>query len=245
MGANWQYYQQQASQGGGRGQRPGGQQYGGGYTSGDFGGFEGGEFSDFFESFFGRGAAGGSSFGGGQGRTRAFRGSDLQAEMTVSLEDALHGATKQISLNGQALNLKIKQGIADGQILRLKGKGNPGANGGPAGDLLLTIYVAEHPRYKRKGDDLYFDQTLDVFTAMLGGKISVQTIDKTISMNIPAGTDSDKVFRLKGMGMPRYDKPDERGDAYARMSIITPKNLTEEQKEQLGQIANPKTASHA
>src|SRR4051812_39842901 len=129
MGANWKYYEQQAAQGGYG--RQGGQQYGGGYSSGDFQGFEGGDFSDFFESFFGGG--GGSPFGGGgQRRTQAYRGSDLQAEMSISLEDAFHGATKQISINNQSLNLKIKPGIADGQTLRLKGKGNPGANGGPA-----------------------------------------------------------------------------------------------------------------
>jgi curved DNA-binding protein len=244
MGANWKYYEQQAAQGGyNRGQR--GQQHGGGYTSGDFQGFEGGDFSDFFESFFG-GGGGGSPFGsgGGQRRTQAYRGSDLQAEMTISFDDAFHGATKQISINNQSLNLKIKPGIADGQILRLKGKGNPGSNG-PAGDLLLAIHVAEHPRFKREGNDLHFDQPLDAFIAILGGKVSVQTMDKTISMNIPAGTDSNKIFRLKGMGMPLYDQPDKRGDAFARMVIVTPKNLTEEQRELLNQVANPKSASHA
>jgi curved DNA-binding protein len=233
LGANWKYYQQQAQQGQHqRQQRPGGGQgFGGGGSFEGFGG--GGDFSDFFDAFFGQGAGGFSSSQGGQRRQHSFRGQDLQAQMEISLEDAFHGTTKQISLNEQSLNLKIKAGITDGQILRLKGKGHSGANGGQAGDLLLTILVAKHPRFERKGDDLHFDQPLDAFTAIIGGKVSVHTMDKTIQMNIPAGTDSNKLFRLKGMGMPVYGSADKRGDAYARMVITVPKNLTEEQKAQL------------
>ncbi len=230
LGENWQHYQQ----GGGGGQygfgggRPGGggQQY---YSSSDEGGF-----SDFFESFFGRGGGG---FGGGRQRTQQIKGEDYQAETTITLEEAFQGTTRQVNLANQKLNLKLKPGIADGQVLRMKEKGGPGMNGGPHGDLFITIHVQKHPRFTRKGDDLYFDHSLDAFTAILGGKLPVDTIDKTININIPPGTDSDKTFRLKEMGMPEYSNPRQRGDSYVKVVITVPKNLSEKDKETLAKIA--------
>jgi curved DNA-binding protein len=227
LGENWQQHQQgnaynaqYARQGGGR---QGGQQY---YTEDDA------QFSDFFESIFGRGA------GGGSARQRGGRkGEDYQAETTITLEEAFHGTSRQLNLSTQKLNLKLKPGIADGQVLRMKDKGGPGMNGGANGDLFITIHVQEDELYKRQGDDLYFDQPLDAYTAILGGKLSVQAIDKALKINIPEGTDSDKTFRLKGMGMPVYGDATARGDAYVRVMITVPKNLSEEDKEVLGQLA--------
>jgi curved DNA-binding protein len=158
--------------------------------------------------------------------------------MEISLEDAYHGGSKQISLNGQKINLKLKPGLRDGQVLRMKGKGSEGINGGENGDLLISIVVGEHPKFKRKENDLYFDNDLDIYTAVLGGKVSVQTMDKTIQMNIPEGTDSDKTFRLKGMGMPLYENPEVRGDAFVRMVIKTPKNLSPKEKELFTQLTD-------
>lgn len=229
LGANWQTYQQ-----GGGFQDFGGSRQGHG-NSGRGGTFyssenEGG-FSDFFESLFGSSAG----FGGGSRRT-AMKGEDYQAETTITLEEAFHGTTRQVNLATQTLNLKLKPGIADGQVLRMKEKGGPGYNNGPAGDLFITIHVQKHPRYTRKGDDLYFDSPLDVFTAMLGGKLAVQAIDKTLNINIPPGTDSDKTFRLKEMGMPEYSNPKQRGDAYVRVVITVPKNLSEKDREVLSRF---------
>ena len=158
--------------------------------------------------------------------------------MEISLEDAYRGGSKQITLDGQKINLKLKPGLRDGQVLRMKGKGNEGYNGGEHGDLLITIMIGEHPRFKRKGNDLYFDNDINVYTAVLGGKVPVETMDKTIQMNIPAGTDSDKTFRLKGMGMPVYENPDTHGDAFVRVVIKTPKNLSEKEKELFNQLAD-------
>jgi curved DNA-binding protein len=208
--------------------RQGGQQF---YSSEDS------QFSDFFESVFGSGARAG--FGGGskqRGRMQR-QGEDHQAETTITLEEAFNGTTRQVNLANQTLNLKLKPGIADGQILRMKEKGGPGINGGPNGDLFITIHVQKHPRFERKGDDLYFDQPLDAYTAILGGKLAVQTIDKTIKINIPEGTDSDKVFRLKEMGMPEYSNPKQRGDSYVSVHIVVPKNLSAEDKEILAKLA--------
>jgi curved DNA-binding protein len=228
LGANWKAYSQQ-------GQQYSGQRSYGGKRQHDFGDGFGGEFSDFFESFFGGG------FSGYQEefrQPRARKGADLSAEMEFTLHDAYHGATKQVSIDGEKVNLKIKPGIREGQVLRMKGKGNPGTGGGPNGDLLITVHISKDSVYDRRGDDLYFDQPIDIFTPMLGGKISIKGIDKTISIEIPAGTDSNRVFRLKGMGMPRFEDPPSRGDAYVRLIIHVPKNLSEEELKLFTQFAS-------
>jgi curved DNA-binding protein len=231
LGANWQQAQQAGNPYGynpGQGRRSGKQSYQ--YPGGGEGGF-----SDFFESFFGSGSAG----FGGSGRRSATpaKGEDFQAETTISLEEAFSGTTRQLNLGDHKLNLKLKPGIDDGQVLRMKEKGGPGANGGPAGDLFITIHVRKDEVYERRGDDLYFDHPLDAFTAILGGKIPVHTIDKTLNINIPPGTDSGKVFRLKGMGMPNYKDARQRGDSYVKVEITVPKHLTDGEIATLTEIA--------
>jgi curved DNA-binding protein len=228
MGANWQQY---ANNPYGQGRPAGGPQ---GFNTEEFYG-DGSQFSSFFESIFG---GGGGGFGNQRRRTnRPSRGQDAEATIELTLEESFHGTSRQVTLDGAKLNLKFKPGTAEGQILRLKGKGNPGQGGGENGDLLITVHIAPNPRYELKGNDLYFDQPLDLYTAVLGGKVTVQTIDKAVNMNIPAGTDSHKTLRLKGMGMPIFNKPDERGDAYVRMVLTTPKNLSEEEKELFEKLA--------
>jgi len=240
LGENWQQYQQApgaSGYDGGRG--TGGRNYS--YTSGGEG-----DFSDFFESIFGSGSGfgGGTSGFGGRGRRSSapMRGEDQEAETTLTLEEAYTGTTRQVNLGEQKLNLKLKPGIAQDQVLRMKGKGGAGRNGGPNGDLMIAIHIARDARFDRKGDDLYFDEPLDVFTAVLGGKIHVNVFDKTVSVQVPAGTDSNKVFRLKGMGMPRYDTPGERGDSFVRMVIQVPKNPSAEDKELWMRLARRKQA---
>ena len=235
LGENWQQYEQQQANGGNfYGQQRGRQQ--GGFNVEDFGG-EGG-FSDFFESIFGSGGFGGGFGGGGSKKSnRPAKGHDLQTEMDISLEEAFNGGPKQISLNGQLLKLTLQPGIKEGQIIRLKGKGAEGFGGGSTGDLLITIHIAKHPRYEIKGNDIYFDQPVDIYKAVLGGKIAVQLIDKQIMMDIPAGTDSGKKFRLKGMGMRRFEKPETRGDAYVRIQIGVPKSLTQKEKDLFEHLA--------
>jgi curved DNA-binding protein len=224
LGSDWQQYAQQnyGGQGGsaqGRGRRS--RQFSEGDEEG---------FSDFFESIFG--------FSGSSRRSNVqMKGEDYSAEATISLEEAFHGTTRQINLTNQKLNLNLKPGIPDGQVLKMKGKGAPGRNGGPAGDLFITVHIATHPKYERKGNDLYADEPLDVYTAILGGKEPVKAIDKAVSITIPPGTDSNKTFRLKGMGMPDYKDPLKRGDYYVRMIITVPKTLTAEEKELVERLA--------
>lgn len=246
LGENWQSYQQAGGYGNQGGGRPGSgrQQYGGGgfggFSAEDFGG--GNQFSDFFENIFG---GGGNSGGRRSSSRRASAGEDLQAEMHITLEEAFNGSSRQVNVGDSKLNMKLKPGVSEGQILRLKGKGEPGRNGGDNGDLLITVHILPNNKFERKENDLYFDQPVDLYTAVLGGKIAVQGINKTVHMTIPAGTDSNKTFRLKGLGMPHYKNPEQQGDAYVRVVIQTPKNLSDQEKELFEQLANLKTTANA
>lgn len=195
--------------------------------------FEGGHFSDFFEQIFGR------SFGGGRQRqrTRAGRGQDVTATMEISLEDAYKGGTHQVIVNGERLNIKLKPGLYEGQVIRLKGKGTPGHGGAENGDLLITIRLAPHPVFELKGKDVYADAPVNLYTAVLGGKATVQGPGGPLSMNVPAGTDSGRVFRLKGMGMPAYNNASPPGDLYLTAMIHIPQQLSEKEKELFAQLA--------
>jgi curved DNA-binding protein len=228
LGENWKYYDEMQAQGGGG---FGGGQSGQRFRPEDFmGGGGGGGFSDFFEQFFGG--------GGGHHSNRAFSGHDTQATLPVSLEEAFHGVTKTFTINGQTLNLKLKPGIADEQILKLKGRGAPGANGGAAGDLLITIQIKSHAKYERKGDDIYLTAELNSLLAIAGGKLPVTTLHKSVNLTIPAGTEQGKLFRLPKLGMPRYGDEGNFGDAFVRIQLHTPTNLSKEDLEKIESIIN-------
>lgn len=241
LGENWKYSQQQGSgnedfdwskwthTGGGRH-----------YTfTGDANAFGGeGRFSDFFENIFGGG------FSSGRSR-RPMKGQDYQGTIEVTLEDAFQGSQHQFELNGQKLQLKIKKGITDGQVLRLKNRGGEGVNGGPRGNLYITVMVSPHAYYERKGNDLYCTIHVDLYTAILGGKTIIQTLKGNITIDIPKETDNGRVFRLKGLGMPLYDKENEFGNLYAKVTINLPKNLSQHEIElfkELSKIRNKKYA---
>jgi curved DNA-binding protein len=234
LGENWKYYDEMAGKqgagghfrgGGGRGRQQ--------FRPEDFM-QGGGGFSDFFEEYF----------GGGGRSSRAYAGSDMQATFSITLEEAFHGVTKTIAINGQPVNLKLKPGIANEQTLRLKGRGNPGINGGPAGDLLLTITIAPHAGYERQGDDIYIDQPVSSLLAITGGKVQVRTLHKTINLTIPPGSDNGKVLRVNGLGMPKYDRPGEWGNAYVRIRLQTPSKLSKDDIDTIQTIVNRTTGSH-
>lgn len=241
LGENWNRYQQQGGGAGGfdwNQYAQGGQgrrtQYQGRESFSDEG-----HFSDFFETIFGGGFGG---FGGQQQKksTRPQRGDDVEAEMEITLDQVYHGGTKQVSINGQKINLKLKPGIHEGQTLRMKGKGEPGRNGGENGNLFIITHIAKHPHYKLKGNDLHFEQPVDLFTAVLGGKITVNVFGKNVKMDIPPSTNSGKVFRMKGMGIPDYEKPEVVGDAFLKVMITVPQHLTKEEKELFAKLAGHK-----
>lgn len=229
FGENWQYYQQSGQQGGfdwSQYASPGGgREY---YSySGDAGDFGGSGFSDFFETLFGGG------FGQtqtrrrrGASRTSQIRGEDLSAELSITLEDAYHGAEKIFDLDGESIKLKIKPGIADGQLLKLSGKGSRGYRGGTAGDLMLRINVLGDPLFERKGNDLHTNMSVGLYTAILGGKAPLKTFKGTINISIPKESQNGKVMRLQGMGMPAYGRPAQFGDLYVKLSVDIPTNLT-------------------
>lgn len=203
---------------------------------------EGGDFSDFFENIFGQRFNQSTRARQPQG---PMRGYDMNAEMEISLEEAYNGGSKQIVLNGQRINLKLAPGTYHGQLLRMKEKGSPGVNGGPPGDLIIDVHIAPHATYKLKGNDLHFDQPLDFKTAVLGGKMNVAIFSKVLSIPIPEGTDSGKIFRLKGLGMPLPNNATEKGDAYVKVMVQVPKNLSPEQKKSFIQFTELNTHSHA
>ena len=240
LGSNWKQYRDAGydpSTAGGRARysqgAPGGQYY---YEfEGDpsefFGGGSSG-FSDFFESFFGRGTRQGKGFsgtGGFSGFGADIPGNDLAGEITISLQEAYTGTERIIDIGGEKIKLKIKPGAYSGLKLLAKGKGEK-AQGGKAGNLYITINVSPHPDYERKGNDLYMNMPVDLFTALLGGKMEIQTLSGRINMKIPEGTQNGKQFRLKGKGMPVYGKS-SYGDLYVEIQVKLPDKLTPEQKE--------------
>lgn len=240
LGADWKRYEQAGHPGGGGFDWSKYAQQGGGgggqyQYQGDFEGFGGGGFSDFFENLFG-------GFGGGrqtrQGGRHAFKGQNYTAELDISLEEAYRGTARILNINGQQLRINIKPGVADGQKLRLAGKGGAGANGGPAGDILINVHVHGDARYRRQGNDLYKDQEVDLYTALLGGEITVETLGgSAIKMKIPAETQNGATLRLKGKGFPVYGQAEQYGDLYLKIQVQIPKNLSEKEKALVKELA--------
>jgi curved DNA-binding protein len=241
LGENWNQYQQQ----GGREenfdwskwQNAGGRQRQNTYTSGEdiFG--NGGDFSDFFSNIFG------GTQQQGRRTKQARKGNDLEAELSISLEEAYTGTSRQLETDGEKLQIKIKPGVKEGQMLRLKGKGGHGMNNGPRGDVFIRVHVEAHSHFERKEDDLYCEIPVELYTAILGGKALIRTLKGNIRIDIAKETESGKTLRLKGMGMPKFGKENEFGDLYAKVKILIPKNISPEETElfeRLSQIRNQK-----
>ncbi|MBB1284134.1 J domain-containing protein [Flavisolibacter sp. BT320] len=199
-------------------------EYGGHFSSDDFDGF-----SDFFQSMFG---------GGGHRQSRTgFKGQDYQAELVLGLRNAAATHQQTLTINDKKVRITIPAGAEDGQKIRLKGYGAPGVNGGPAGDLYITFRVKEDPTFKRLGNDLYTTAILDLYTAVLGGETTVDTLEGKIKLKVAPGTQNDSTLRVKGKGFPVYKKEGEKGDLYVRFHISIPTTLSEKEKELFGQLA--------
>ncbi|MEJ7828942.1 MAG: J domain-containing protein [Segetibacter sp.] len=237
LGEDWKHYQQSGGKQGFDGFKHGNGGNHHQYSQGEQ--FNDQNFSDFFETIFGE------RFGGSQSKQHSYKGQDYKAKLDISLEEAYSGTTRQLTLEVQKLEMKIKPGVKHGQVLRLKGKGSKGTNGGEDGDLYITVYVADHPHYKREGDDLYADIELDLYTAILGGQTLIKTLRNAVKMNITKETENGKMLRLKGMGMPKYGKENEYGDLYAAVNIIMPKNLSSKEVDLFRELSTIKNMSHA
>lgn len=188
---------------------------------GEFGG--GGGFGGGFEDFFGGG-------GFSQG-PRPRKGRDFEHVLHIGFHEAVFGSKREIDLeSGKSVSVKIPEGISNGAKLKLKGKGGKGANGGPNGDVYLIIKAAVHPIFKREDDNIVIDVVVDLATAVLGGSITVPTLKNRIKLNVPAGSQSGKVFRLAGKGIKRFNG-NGAGDMLVRMKVEIPSDLTDEQKK--------------
>ena len=192
-------------------------------------------FSDFFEQLFGHGASGSRS-------RRTYNmmesGEDIEAQMNLSLREAAVTHKQTFSVNGENLRITIPAGIADGQMIKLKGHGEKGSNGAPDGDLYITFKIAPDPEFKREGDDLFTDVDIDLYTAVLGGTVNVKTIDGMVKLKVNPGTQNDTKVRLRGKGFPVYKKEGTFGDLIVTYHVNIPTSLSEKQKELFTQLKN-------
>lgn len=211
--------------------------------------FGGTGFSDFFEQFFGRqqGAGGfGSDAADDSARSFAQRGSDVEGEISVSVDEVLHGSVRSVSFQrvnsrtGESethrFKVRIPPGVQDGQLIRLAGKGETGFGGAAAGDLYLRVRVAAHPEFQVQGSDLLVDLDLAPWEAVLGTTVSVKTLEGSVSVRIPPGTNAGQQLRVRRHGLPR-GQSGERGDLFVRLSIQLPESLTAEERSLWEQLA--------
>jgi curved DNA-binding protein len=199
-------------------------------------------FSDFFQAIFGgmpfgsaRGQSGGVSlddlFGGMGGVGR--RSYDIETQIEITLEEAYHGTTRLLSKDGRRLQVKIPRGAKTGTRVRIAGEGNDGR-----GDLYLKVIVLDDPRFKRDGDDLYHDVTIDLYTAVLGGEIQISTMVGKVTLKINPGTQPDQLIRLRGRGMPNLRHPDTFGDLYVRVGVDIPTDLSAKERALFKELAS-------
>jgi len=197
------------------------------------GNFGGEDFSDFFESLFGR----------SETRSRSqskFRGQDYEAELQLTLREAYETHQRTITVNGKNIRITIAAGIENGQKIRLKGHGAPGANGGPNGDLYITFRIEDDARFKRLGNDLYTTAKIDLYAAVLGGGITIDTMSGQLKLKIAAGTQNGSKVRVKGKGFPVYKQDGQLGDLYITYHVKIPTQLTEKEKELFTELSKLK-----
>lgn len=175
-----------------------------------------GPFSEFFAALFGRPA--GDRRRGGVRVT--FPGSDVVAELPVTVDELLRGGRRRLVVNGRTVEVELPRGVRDGTVLRLPGQGEPGPGGGPPGDLYLHVRVLPHPRYRVVGDDLEVDLPLWPWQAVLGADVTLETPDGPVTLKVPPGTQTGGRLRLRGRGLPRADGG--RGDLYAVVRVVIP-----------------------
>ena len=204
---------------------------GGGYTYSE--GFGEDSFSDFFASMFGGSA-------GGRSRSR-FRGEDYQAELQLSLSDVFTTHKQTITIGDKKIRITIPAGIENGQKIKLKGYGGPGVNGGPNGDLYITFHIANNTSFKRDGDNLHKTVELDLYTAVLGGEVTIDTLSGKIKLKVPPETQNNTITRLKGKGFPVYKKEGVFGDLFITYQVKLPTRLTEKEKELFRELAKLKS----
>jgi curved DNA-binding protein len=218
-GKDWQHADEfeKAKQYQGQSSGGGGQRFSGAQSEGDF--------SDFFESLFG------GSANAGRTRQAKYRGEDFNAELHLELIDAYKTQKQTLTVNGKKIRLTIPAGIENGQTIKIPGHGGAGINGGPNGDLYITFSITNHSKIKRLGVNLYTTADLDLYTAVLGGEFTIETLDGKVKLKVPRETQNGSIVKLKGKGFPVYKNEGQYGDLFVTWNIKTPTNLTEKQKE--------------
>ena len=209
-------------------QHASGQQYSGEY---------GNDFSDFFESMFGGQA-------GSRSRQTKFRGQDLNAELHLTLNDVYKPHQQTLNVNGKNIRLSFPAGIENGQTIKVGGHGAPGVNGGPNGDLYITFQIENTTKFKRNGSDLHTSVDVDLYTALLGGELLVETFDGKVKLKVAPETQSGTVVKLKGKGFPVYKKENHFGDLYITFKVNLPTNLSEKEKELLQELKKIRSHEH-
>lgn len=230
FGRDWQRYQPAGGAGWGDANGAGGSPFGGG-----------GDFSDFFETLFGGGAAGGQP-GRRGGASFRMDGQSIEHEVDITLEEAFSGTQRTLQFsnpNGapRTITVKVPAGVDTGSRVRVAGEGGPGMGGGKRGDLFLIVNVLPNERYTRRGDDLETSVPADLYAMVLGGSVRVPILGgKTITLNVPAGTPNGKKFRVSGQGMPRLRAPETRGDLYVKLEAQLPTQLSSQERELFEQL---------
>jgi curved DNA-binding protein len=231
-GKDWKHAEhfENASRQGGRGHA----HAGGGAAGQGFNGeaFSGHDFSDFFESMFG--GASGQRRAGGQVK---FRGQDFNAELRLDLKDVYQTHKQTLTVNGKNIRLTIPAGVEDGQTIKITGHGGPGMNGGPQGDLYITFSISNNTRFRRDGNDLHTDADLNLYAAVLGGEILLDTFDSQVKLKVQPETQNGTKVKLKGKGFPVYKKDGEFGDLYVTYHVKVPTQLTEKEKELFAELS--------
>jgi curved DNA-binding protein len=199
----------------------------------------GGSFSEFFRRIFGGAAAGSyrEPFSGAEWGGRPAPRQDARSEVTISLREAYEGTTRVLQMNGSRLEVKIPAGAKTGTRVRLAGV-IPQDAAGSRGDLYLHVKVADDPNFKRRGNDLYTEVTINLFTAVLGGEVRVPTLTGNVVLTIPPGTQPGQKFRLSGRGMPILDATAKYGELYVTVKVNIPRRLTDKQRQLFQELAN-------
>lgn len=200
------------------------------------GGFAGDDFSDFFNSMFG-----GEHSGGPRGGKLKYRGQDYNAQLNLDLKDVFTTHKQTLTVNGKNIRLTIPAGVENGQTIKITGLGSPGVNGGPNGDLYITFSIANHSKFKREGSNLYSQVDINLYTAILGGEITVDTFDGKAKLSVKPETQSGTKVKLKGKGFPVYKKEGEFGDLFITYNVKTPVNLSEKEKELFRELSKIKS----
>ena len=203
-----------------------------------------GGFSDFFNSIFGgtggeqdifRGAGG--SGPRGSRATQGVRGRDLEQEVEITLEEAFNGTTRTLQKDGQLLEVKVPAGARTGTRVRFAGQGATGIGRGQAGDLYLVVKVLPHQTFERDGDDLHCELPVDLYAAVLGGEAIVHTLSGDVRLRIPPETQSGRIIRLAGQGMPKLQEPQTRGDLKVKVRVMVPQHLSARERELFQELA--------